>query len=58
MSERNVLSPILHGGKVYRPGDVIDLDDAEAKELEAAGAVEPAPKAKPAKTQDGKGGKG
>lgn len=40
MSEYKVLSPIRQGEEVYYPGELIELEDADAKELAAIGAVE------------------
>ena len=41
MKTYNVLSKILHDGKVYLAGDTIDLTDKEAEQLKEAQAIDP-----------------
>lgn len=40
MSKHKVLTRIRHDGDEYLPGEIIDLEKKDARELLAAGAIE------------------
>lgn len=55
MPQYSVLEPLKRNGQGYAPGDTVEMEPREARELLALGVLAPAPKAAPQTKPEAKG---